>query len=329
MLPPCLVFLGPESGWNAVQLAIGNQARLMHVPSQQEALAAALGAADGLVDAAIRVPLTDAMVRAAPRLKVVSCASTGTDHVERGEVDRRGIVVRSLMDSPDVIRGLTPAAELSWALVLACARKLPAALAHVRDGGWEREKFPGLMLNGRQLGLIGCGRIGGWMARYAVAFGMRVVGYDPHCVEWPATIERRSCEELMETSDIVSVHVPLTTETRGLISAVLLNRIKPGAILINTSRGAIVDEAALLACLQSGRIGAAGLDVLNGEPVVATHPLVEYARSHDNLLITPHCGGYSPDAVAIVSAHAASVALTVIRNYQCSPHPSPEPPLSS
>ncbi len=312
MPQPCLLFMGPPSGWQSVQSAAGASARLLHVEPRQDALAAALAEADGLIDAAIRVPLTDEMVRGAPRLKVVSCASTGTDHVARGEIERRGIVVRSLFDSPEVIRNLTPAAELTWALVLACARRLPSAVAHVRGGGWDREQFPGMMLNNRQLGLIGCGRIGGWMARYAQAFGMRVVGFDPHRSEFPAGVTRVSLEDVMETSDVVSVHVPLNAETRGLVSAALFARVKPGAIFINTSRGPIADEAALLQALQSGRIAAAGLDVLDGEPAIADHPLLAYARNHDNLLITPHCGGFSPDAVAVVSAHAARVALAVI-----------------
>jgi D-3-phosphoglycerate dehydrogenase len=169
------------------------------------------------------------------------------------------------------------------------------------------------MLNGRQLGLIGCGRIGGWMARYAQAFGMRVVGYDPHLSQLPAGVLRVSVDQLMATSDVISVHVPLDETTKGLVSAALFGRIKPGAIFVNTSRGAIADEAALLEGLKAGRIGAAGLDVLDGEPAIANHPLLAYAREHDNLLITPHCGGFSPDAVERVSAHAARVALAVIR----------------
>jgi D-3-phosphoglycerate dehydrogenase len=310
---PVLAFIGPDVGWAAVQEAVGADAQLVRAVPASEALAAALVGSDGLVDAAIRIPLTDAMVVQAPRLKVVSCASTGADHVARGEISRRGIVVRTLRDSPEVIQALTPAAELSWALVLACARKLPAAVSHVRAGGWEREQFPGVMLNGRQLGLIGCGRIGGWMARYAQAFGMRVVGYDPHLSQLPAGVLRVSVDQLMATSDVISVHVPLDETTKGLVSAALFGRIKPGAIFVNTSRGAIADEAALLEGLKAGRIGAAGLDVLDGEPAIANHPLLAYAREHDNLLITPHCGGFSPDAVERVSAHAARVALAVIR----------------
>lgn len=313
MNPPTIVFIGPPNGWQAAYSALGSRANLVHVDSTQEAVAHALKSAQGLVDASIRVPLTDAMIAAAVDLKVISCASTGTDHVARTEVTKRGIVIRSLLDSRDVIRNLTPAAELSWTLVMACARKLPAALTHVREGGWERERFPGLMLNGRQFGLVGCGRIGGWMARYAQAFGMQVVGYDPHTRDWPADVMRVSLEALMQTSDVISVHVPLNEETTGLISESLLKIAKPGAILVNTSRGAIVNETGLLNGLLSGRIGAAGLDVLAGEPKIADHPLLQYARSHDNLLITPHYGGFSPDAVAKVSAHAAGVALAVIQ----------------
>lgn len=310
---PKLVFVGPDSGWLPILDTFGQVARLHRAETTADSIVQSLQDADALVDASIRVPLTDKMIAQAPHLKVISCASTGTDHVAREEAKRRGIAVISLRDHPEVIANLTPAAELTWALLMACARKLPAALDHVRQGGWIREEFPGLMLNGRQLGLIGCGRIGGWMARYAAAFGMRVVGYDPFVSAMPASITSQPIDVVVRESDVVSVHVPLTEGTRGLLSASLLAQIKPGAIVLNTSRGAIIDEAALLEGLKSGRIGAAGIDVLDGEPDIVNHPLLAYAKQHDNLLITPHCGGFSPDAVAIVSRHAASVALAVLR----------------
>jgi D-3-phosphoglycerate dehydrogenase len=175
----------------------------------------------------------------------------------------------------------------------------------VKQGRWVREDFPGLMLNGRRLGIIGCGRIGGWMARYGRAFGMDVVGYDPFLDKFPDGIVPVSLEELAATSDAITVHVHLSDETRGLVSADIFRRMKPGAIFLNTSRGAVADEAALLEGLESGRLGAAGLDVLEGEPDVAKHPLRLYAERHDNLLITPHCGGFSPDAVRVVCRRAA------------------------
>ena len=311
-MPTQIVYVGPECGWQSVGAVVGAKATLSRAEPTQQALARALLEADALVDAAIRIPVTEAMVAASPRLMVVSCASTGADHIARGELTRRGGIVRTLREAPEVIRDLTPAAELSFALLLACARKLIGAVAHVKAGNWEREQFPGLMLNGKQLGLLGCGRIGSWMARYGQAFGMQVVGHDPYVLDLPLGVRRIPVVELVATSDAVSVHVPLTAATTGLLSAELIGQLKPGAILINTSRGAIIDEAALLSALSSGRIGAAGLDVLDGEPTIAHHPLLTYARGHDNLLITPHCGGFSFDALARVCAHAARVALQLL-----------------
>jgi D-3-phosphoglycerate dehydrogenase len=219
--------------------------------------------------------------------------------------------LRTLKEDPQLLRNITPAAELSWALLMACARRLKGAFAHVDQGLWVREEFPGIMLNGRVLGLIGCGRIGGWMARYAQAFGMQVVAHDPHQFELPAGVTRRPLAALLQEADFVSVHVHLSDETRGLLSRELLEACKPGLIVINTSRGAIVDERALLDGLRSGRIGAVGVDVLDGEPEISAHPLVEYARQHENMLITPHCGGFSPDAVRVVCEHAARKILEV------------------
>jgi D-3-phosphoglycerate dehydrogenase len=162
-----------------------------------------------------------------------------------------------------------------------------------------------MMLNGRQLGIVGCGRIGGWVARYGRAFGMRVVGYDPLQESFPKEVARVSIETLISTSDFITIHVHLSDDTRGLISADLIRQFKPGAIFLNTSRGALVDEAALLEALESGRLAAAGVDVLDGEPDVTDHPLRVYAQRRDNLLITPHCAGFSPDAVRIVCRRAA------------------------
>jgi D-3-phosphoglycerate dehydrogenase len=188
---------------------------------------------------------------------------------------------------------------------MACARRIVPAVAHVREGGWVREEFPGVMLRGRTLGLIGCGRIGQWMARYASAFDMKIVGYDPYVDPWPPGIDPVPISDLVEREDVVSVHVPMNEQTRGLLSAELFARMRLGVIVINTSRGAVADETALLRELESGRISAVGLDVLDGEPDIESHPLLAYARGHDNLLITPHCGGYSPDAVRLVCRRAA------------------------
>ena len=165
--------------------------------------------------------------------------------------------------------------------------------------------FPGVMLKGKRLGIIGCGRIGTWMSRYGSAFGMDVVGYDPLIADFPSLIKSLSLEELVRSSDFITIHVPLDEDTKQLLSEDLFAIVKKGAILINTSRGAVVDEKALLNGLETGRLLAAGLDVLTDEPDTEKSPLFQYAQTHDNLIITPHCGGFSHDAVRIVCRRAA------------------------
>ena len=300
-----VIYLGAEEGFEATRDALAGAADVVHVNAEPKDVAAALRDADGVLDASMKVKLTPEMLGAASKLKIISCATTGSDHISRDGLDQRGIPVRTLKEDPDVLRNITPAAELSFALLMALARKLPPALKHVTQGGWTREEFPGVMLRGKTLGLIGCGRIGGWMARYARAFDMDVIGYDPFLQTFPDTIRKATLAEVCAQSDFVSIHVHLSPETTGLVTKALIDSMKPGAFLINTSRGAIVDEKALLAALESGRLGGAGLDVLEGEPDTANHPLVRYAQTHDNLLITPHVGGFSPDAVRVVCAHAA------------------------
>lgn len=307
-----VVYVGPPDGFKAACEVLASSADMVHVASEAEPLACALAQAHALLDASMKIRITNEMIDSSPLLRIISCATTGSDHISRESLDRRGVPVRTLREDPELLQNLTPAAELSWALLMACARRLPAAVNHVQKGGWTREMFPGIMLNGRCLGLIGCGRIGGWMARYGQAFGMKVIGYDPHLDTWPDMIHPVSLDELMESSDFISIHVHLNAETQGMISRDLLEKIKPGAVLINTSRGAIVDEDALLDGLRAGRIHGVGLDVLVGEPDTAKHPLVRHSLEHDNIVITPHCGGFSPDAVRAVCAHAARKIHSVL-----------------
>ena len=143
------------------------------------------------------------------------------------------------------------------------------------------------------------------MSRYGSAFGMDVVGYDPLLDIFPPQIKPLPLEELVRTSDFITIHVPLNEETKGLFSEDLFAVLKRGAIVINTSRGAVVDEKALLKALESKQLQAAGLDVLADEPNIEKSPLFQYAQYHDNLIITPHCGGFSHDAVKIVCRRAA------------------------
>jgi D-3-phosphoglycerate dehydrogenase len=270
-----------------------------------EGVGASLPDAVAVLDASMRIHFDRAILDRAPGLRVISTATTGSDHIDAQALTARGISLFTLAGEKELLYHLTPAAEHSWLLLMACARRLRGAIPHVLEGKWRREEFPGIMLRGKTLGLIGCGRIGSWMSRYARAFQMNVLGYDPYTHVWPAEIDKSDLDTLLGVADFVSIHVPLNAQTKGLIGKRELGLMKAGAVLINTSRGCIIDEGVLLASLEEGRLGAVGLDVLDGEPAIDQHPLVAYARQRDNLVITPHIGGYCPDAVNLVVAHAA------------------------
>jgi len=300
-----ITYLGPDIGYSAIVSEFGTLIEWVHAVSTIPAIKKALLDSDALIDASMKVKITDEMVKEAPHLKIISCATTGSDHIDLTEIESRGIQFRTLKEDRKFLKNLTPAAEHSWSLLMACSRKLPAAFDHVKSGMWDRENFPGIMLKGKKIGIIGCGRIGSWMGRYAHAFGMEIFGYDPYVDPLPENFTRSELNELMSNCDFITVHVHLTDETKRLVSRECFEVIKPGCIFINTSRGSVIDQVALLEFLKNGHMSAAGLDVLEGEPDIDHNPLVEYARNYDNLIITPHCGGFSPDAVAMVSIHAA------------------------
>jgi phosphoglycerate dehydrogenase-like enzyme len=307
-----VAYVGPAFGRDRVAEVLGDTVEVTHVAETQAAVAAALRTVDAYVDASTWVPVTAEMLTAAPRLRAISLASTGDEHVDRDAAERAGVAVHTLQDRPELIADLTPTAEHAWALVLACARRLRAATADVCEGRWDRQRFEGTMLNGRRLGVVGCGRLGQWVARYGRAFGMDVVGHDPLLTEWPDHIRRVGLDELFATSDVISLHAPMNDDTRALVGHSLLAEVRPGAILVNTSRGGLIDDDALIEALASGRLAAAGLDVLRGEPFVADHPLVAYARDHDELVITPHLGGYVPEAVRYACELAARRLVEVL-----------------
>jgi D-3-phosphoglycerate dehydrogenase len=300
-----VIYLGPEDALPVVQEVLEPLWTVVAPEPTPKAVATHLGTALAILDASMRVRFDRAMLHQAPNLQVISTATTGADHIDSQALAERNVPLLTLRGEKEILLNLTPAAELSWTLLMACARRLNGAIRHVLEGKWIREEFPGIMLKGKRLGIIGCGRIGAWMARYAHAFDMDVLGYDPFVAPWPAQIRRSDFDALLSTADFISIHVPLSDQTRRMLGAREFELMKPGAIFLNTSRGDLIDEQALLKALAEGRIGAAGIDVLEGEPTIDHHPLVEYARTHDNLIITPHIGGFSPDAVKVVVAHAA------------------------
>jgi D-3-phosphoglycerate dehydrogenase len=236
----------------------------------------------------------------ATRLKVVATPSTGTDHIDVAEAQRRGIVVLSLKDDIEFLRTVTATAELAWGLLLAVVRRLPAATRAAREGRWGRDEFRGRQLSGKTLGVVGYGRLGTMVAEYGRAFGMRTIVCDEKEVAPPAGIHQVSFHELLAKADVVSIHVHLSESTRRLFDTAVFRRMKPEAVLINTSRGAVIDEGALLDALTSKRLAGAGVDVIDGEwrDDLDRHPLIRYANEHDNLVITPHIGGVTWESQA-------------------------------
>ena len=294
---PKIVYLGPENGRQKAASILEPAFDLTAPPPEPEPFEREFKDCLAFLDASMKVPLTAETISRATRLKVIVTATTGASHIDGHALAERGIPLLTLAGQTELLRNITPAAELSWLLLLACARRLKPALRHVDQGGWERTLFPGTMLRGRTLGIIGCGRLGSWMVRYGQAFGMELLGFDPLLEDFPPGVRPVSLEELLAGSDFITLHVHLSKETENLLGPEEMALIKDGAVLINTSRAELVDSTALVQALEEGRLAGCGVDVLYSEPEIEKDPLWLYARDSDKVIITPHIGGFSPDAV--------------------------------
>jgi D-3-phosphoglycerate dehydrogenase len=255
-------------------------------------------AAGLIVRSTTRVDAT--MLDLAPGLRVVGRAGVGVDNIDVAAASERGVAV---MNAPG--GNTVAAAELTMALLLSVARRVAEADRSMREGKWERARFQGVELRGRTLGVIGGGRIGGAVAERCRAFGMKVIVHDPY-LPVERVVDLRSpvveLNDLLETADVVTLHVPLTEETKGLIGESALGMMKKGAFLINVSRGGVVDEAALARALAEERIAGAGLDVYETEPLAAGSPLL----SAPNLVLTPHLGASTQEAQIQVALEVAA-----------------------
>jgi D-3-phosphoglycerate dehydrogenase / 2-oxoglutarate reductase len=256
------------------------------------------------------------VIDAGRRLKVIVTATTGLDHIDVLYAHSKGIAVLSLRGETDFLRTITATAEHTWALLLALVRHIPAAAAAVRAGDWDRDAFRGYDLVDRRLGVLGLGRIGEKVARYGLAFAMRVFAYDPVDRDWPEDVGRCvSMTELLMQSDVLSLHVPLTAETRNLIGSRELALMPSGALLLNTARGEVLDETALVQALTSGQLAGAALDVIahEREPERRNNGLLlNYARTHHNLLITPHLGGATYESMKKTEVFMAKKLATFL-----------------
>jgi D-3-phosphoglycerate dehydrogenase / 2-oxoglutarate reductase len=242
----------------------------------------------------------------APKLKYIVTSTTGLNHIDVKAAEARGIKVLSLRGETEFLRDVSATAELTWGLLLCLMRRIHLAHQDVLAGAWERYRFEGFELKGKTLGILGYGRLGRIVAGYGKAFRMRVFVHDVRPVDLESGVVHASVDELLTQSDVVSLHLPLDEGTRGYFDAAKFARMKRSALLINTARGELVDEAAMLASLLSGRLAGAAIDVLDGETStdaawLSRHELRQYAESHQNLLITPHMGGCTVDSIEATS----------------------------
>ncbi len=230
--------------------------------------------------------------RGAPRLKAVASPTTGTDHIDLAACAEYGIEVVCIKTEYDLLRTFTATAELAWGLLISVMRELPAAHGRAISGHWDRDLFTGHQLRGKTLGILGYGRLGTMVAEYGKAFQMRVITHDIKPFE-AYGVEPVDFDTLIHESDVLSLHIHLTPDTEQIIGRSEIARMKPGAVLINVSRGALVDEVALVEALESGQLGGAGVDVITDEwsDDLANHPVIRYAASYRNLIVSPHIGG--------------------------------------
>lgn len=232
-----------------------------------------------------------------PDLKFVVSATTGHDHLDLDYLHARGIQLYSLRPHKAFLDTIPSTAEHTWALLMALFRRLPQANQDVKEGHWRRDLFRGHQLKGKVLGIIGLGRTGSKVARYAQAFDMKVGYYDPN-VDSDAHTKYSSLEELLATSDIISLHVHLTDDTAELINKERLSSIKNGAFLINTSRGKICEENALVDALKQGSLKGVATDVLSTElGQMQESPLWQAQQQGLNVIVSPHIGGATWEAM--------------------------------
>lgn len=267
--------------------------------ANREGLKAALEGAAGLIVRS-RTIVDVELLEAADALEVIGRAGVGVDNIDVEAATRRGIAVLNAPGGNTV-----STAELAFALLLGVARKLPAADHSIREGHWDRKSHRGTQLHGKTLGIVGAGRIGSAVGRRAKAFGMKVIVHDPYLTDDRAAdlgLEKRGLHELLAEADAVSLHVPLTDATAGMIGRQEIERMKPGAFFVNAARGGLVDETALAEALASGKLAGAALDVLEREPLRDDSPL----RTAPNLVMTPHLGAATDEAQTEVAVEIAT-----------------------
>lgn len=251
-----------------------------------------------------------------PNLKVIATQTTGLNHIDVNYAEKKGIKIISLRGHVDFLQGITSTAEHAMALVLALLRNIPWAFDHVKAGGWNRLLWRGHELKGKTLGIVGLGRLGKMLAKYGNAFGMKVLACDPYV---STAVMRRygakkiDLDNLIKISDIVTLHVLLSDSVYNLIKEKHLRTMKPTAYFINTARAELIEKGALYKALKNKWIAGAAVDVMRDERQDGGHlkkdPLWRYAKTHENLIISPHIGGAAIEAMHATQGFIAELVL--------------------
>ncbi|MFM1979283.1 MAG: D-3-phosphoglycerate dehydrogenase [Pseudomonadota bacterium] len=241
---------------------------------------------------------------AAPALRVVSKHGSGTDTIDKVAATERGITVTAAVGA-----NAAAVAEHALALLLACAKSVVQLNQRMHNGHWDKATHKSLELGGRTVGLVGLGAIGLRFAKMADAMGMRVIGFDPFAKNLPGYVTAVDLDTLWREADAISLHCPLTPENKGLLNALTLAQCKPGVIVVNTARGGLIDEPALLVAVQSGQVRMAGLDSFCVEPMAAPHIF----HNQSGFILSPHIGGVTSDAYVNMGVAAAKNTLAVLQ----------------
>lgn len=306
-----VIVTGPGLAAQAVALLEGTGARLSytaHFPTA-EATAALAAQVQPVAILARLGPVTAAVMDAAPGLRIVARHGVGVDDVDLAAAAARGVLVTRAPGSNTVA-----VAEHTMALLLALVKDLPGLSVGMARGDWRRPDTQVRDLAGMRLGLVGFGAIGQAVARLALGFGIQVAAWR-RTAAMPGVREAASLAALLAESDALSLHAPLTADTRSMIGAAELALLPRGAFVVNTARGGLVDEAALLAALASGQVAGAGLDVFADEPPAASSPL----RAHPRVIATPHIAGVTPSSQTAMGVMAAECIAAVLRGEPVAP----------
>lgn len=333
--------IGTDTGANKSKAAVGARFRILNAEplgysQEARAILDGIGRVDDgpltRTDLLAAIPSYDVLIvrlgqevdrrviDAGARLKAIVSPTTGLDHIDVDYASSKGIKVLSLRDEHALLRNIPATAEHTWALLLALVRRIPWAFRSVESGAWDRDAFRGAELMGKRLGIVGLGRIGEMVSRYGLAFGMRVAAVDRSWNRSVPGVERvPGLGDLLQRSDVVSLHVPGDPDTDELVGATELDAMPRGSVLVNTSRGRVVQKQALVRSLEKGHLAGAALDVIDDEQNPDrrdSSSLLAYARTHSNLLITPHIGGATHESMEKTEVFMARTLAAFLRGLE-------------